>query len=83
MTEERTIYDVINELKSALVPQGTLPVVRLFLNSSSYFNKPYIDECIQDLEKAIFNISLGEPLTALQKLAINVLLDSAYIERDL
>ena len=81
MSDTNKPTSMLDQIKSSLRPQGTEPLVRLFLNSSAYFQKEFVDECINDLEKAIINVNLGEPMTSLQKLAVHVLMDFAYIER--
>lgn len=73
--------DFINIMERTLVPQGTLPLVRLFLKDSSYFSEEFIKSCIQEIERLPMNMALGEKITPLQKLGMYVLLDSAYIER--
>lgn len=74
--------DLIQNMKDALQPGGTSPIVRLFLRDSSYFNKDFIDSCIEELERLPVLITLGEKMTPLQQLALYVLMDSSYIRRD-
>jgi len=76
--------EIIKNLREALVPKGTAPVVRLFLNDmgGNYFNEDFVQQCINDFETKIFLASTGlYEITALEKLAIHVLLDSAYIDK--
>lgn len=69
--------DVIKKLRETLVPQGSLPVVHLFLNKASYFNEKDVQDCINELQTSI---QLESQLSPLQRLATAVLLDSAYID---
>jgi len=70
--------DEFSQVRERLVPQGTSPVVRLFLESS-YFDETFVKDCINEMERqALYQIILGE-FTPLQKLGAQVLLNSAYI----
>lgn len=73
--------DIICTLCSTLVPGGELPIIRLFLKDSSYFNEDFVKQCINEVEKISMMSVLGEQVSPLQLLAIQVLKDSAYIER--
>jgi len=70
----------LEQMRQFLVPKGTLDLVRLHLQSATYVDKEFIAECLGEIQRLPVNITLGEPVTALQKLAIMVLKDSAYIE---
>jgi hypothetical protein len=73
--------DIIKTLRERLVPLGTKPLVRLHLKSATFVNTELIDDAINELERLPLELMLegGEP-TALQKIAIMVLKDSAYLE---
>jgi len=60
-----------------LTPQGKSPLVRLFLYSS-YYNEDFVRECIDELAR---KVQLEESLTALEKLAVSILRNSAGIEK--
>lgn len=72
--------NVFQQMREVLQPKGTAPLVRLFLGDAAYFDEAFVRECIDDLERTgISAHALGEPLTPLQKLAMNVLTESALI----
>jgi len=71
--------DILSALKKALKPQGTLPLVRIFFKSSTYYEKAFIDQCIEEIKvKSI----LDPEFSALERLAVHALCDSAYINID-
>jgi hypothetical protein len=75
--------DIINQLKEALVPHGTMPVVRLFLKDqgANYFNHDFVTSCINEFQKKSLLVCCElEEFTPLEKLAMRVLFDSAYID---
>lgn len=76
-----TMIDVLQQMRDVLQPKGTLPCVRLFLKSSAFFEQAFVTDCINELEHAATIAgALGEPLSPLQKLALHVLKDSAFID---
>lgn len=75
--------NLIEELKSNLIPKGSEPVVKLFLNNNSYYNEKFVQKCISDLvAKSLIVRSELDDFTSLEKLAIQVLFDSAYINNE-
>ena len=73
--------NVIETLRDSLQPRGTKPVVRLHLSGAAYFDKEFVDKCIDELEAQIQLGAIGEgKLSQLEKLAVHVLKDSAGIE---
>jgi len=74
--------DVITEMRKELVPRGTAPLVRMFLNDNTYVNTKFATECIDAIEHRLLmsNAGLLEELNPLEKLAIMVLKDSSYIK---
>jgi hypothetical protein len=78
MKAEQTIFD---QLRDALQPRGSANIVRLFLNGSAYFEKEFVDRCIEELENIPVMNAVGQPASPLQVLAFYVLRDSAYIEK--
>jgi len=70
----------IQQMESMLKPQGTEPVVRLFLKGSSYFDEQFVNDCIKEIKRFPIKLALGEKLSPLQKLGMMVLADSAYID---
>ena len=71
--------DVLTKMKQELVPQGSAPLVRLFLNPATYFDATFVAACISELAKLEMSAVLGCPPSPLQRLAAHVLIDSAYI----
>lgn len=72
--------DVIKLLRENLQPRGTADVVQLRISGYGMYNSDFIDQCIDDLEKIAIRAELGQPPSNLEKLAYQVLLDSAYID---
>lgn len=73
------LKSIITKLRSTLQPQGTAPLVRLFLSKDAYFDVEFVNACIDQVEKIHVGIVLEGEISTLEKLAIQVLLDSAYI----
>ena len=76
-----TDNDIICTLRNTLVPRGEIPTIKLFLKDCSYFHADFVKQCINEVEKIPVMSVLGEQISPLQLLAIQVLKDSAYIER--
>lgn len=75
-----TDSNFFEQLRIALRPKGTSPIVRLFLRDNSYYKEPYVQECIDELEHKINLVSAGlHEFTNLERLSINVLMDSSYM----
>lgn len=72
--------DVIERLRNNLQPQGAAPVVRLHLASYGMFDSNFVSDCIDDLEKIVIRAELGVLPSNLEKLAYQLLLDSAHID---
>lgn len=70
---------VIERMRNALQPGGTAPVVGLHLNNR-FFNKDFVDQCIDELERVAVRAQLGEMPNPLERLAYTLLCDSAYIK---
>ena len=68
----------IQTLRAVLQPLGTADIVELQM-FNRFFHKKFVDECIDELEKLPTRAALGEPPTALERLAYALLCDSAYI----
>lgn len=80
MEENAKELSVIERMRNNLRPRGTAPVVGLQLNNR-FFNKEFIDQCVDELEKVALRAQLGEMPNPLEKLAYTLLCDSAYIEQ--
>jgi len=72
--------DFTERMKRCLSPQGTAPVVRLFLDSATYFKKDFVDECVDEIRKIDLRVRMGDTPTPLELLAIHVLCDSSGVK---
>jgi len=70
---------VLEVMRRNLVPRGTAPLVGLRLQSATYVDKELVTAAINELEKLPLMVMLGEEVSPLQKIAIMVLRDSAYL----
>jgi hypothetical protein len=75
----KTNQEMIDRLKQYLAPQGTEPVVRLFLNRATCVDKTCIDNAIDEFEKHMF-FAGTLPLSNLERIGMMVLCDSAYMD---
>jgi hypothetical protein len=71
---------LIERLRNNLQPRGTAPLVKLQLKGAAMFNKEFVDKCLDELERMPMRAAVGNGPTDLEKLAYQVLLDSAYID---
>jgi len=71
---------IVELMRERLQPSGTAPIVGLHLNNR-FFNKEFIDQCIDELEKVALRAQLADMPNPLEKLAYTLLCDSAYIEQ--
>jgi polyphosphate kinase len=80
--EGKRIQDMtlIERLRNNLQPRGTAPLVRLRINGVGMFNKEFVDLCLDELERMPMRAAVGDGPTNLEKLAYQLLLDSAYID---
>ena len=82
--EGKRIQDMtlIERLRHALQPTGTASVVLLRpLHSCGIeMNADFVAECINELDRIPIRVALGEKISNLEKLAFELLLDSAYID---
>lgn len=72
--------NIIERLRANLKPIGTAPVVRLQLANYGMFDSDFISKCIDDIERLGIRCALGDKITPLEQLAIQILMDSAYID---
>lgn len=77
--------DLLAQIREALKPKGTAPVVKLFLRDNTYYDEAYVKKILADLSTRLICIHAGfdDELTPLEKLAVQVLLDSAYIKQEI
>ena len=73
--------DIIRRMRANLQPKGTAPIVLLRpLHSSGIeMHVDFVQKCIDELERIPNRVALGDMPTNLEKLAYQLLLDSAYI----
>lgn len=71
---------IISRLRATLKPQGTAPAVQLHINGLGMFHADFIAQCIDEIERLNIRMACGDRPTALEKLALNLLLDSADID---
>jgi len=74
--------ELFTQLRENLQPRGSEPLVRLFLKDSTYVDLAVVKQCINDAESLMTTGLLGQKPTALEKLGLQVLLDSARISVD-
>ena len=74
--------DIIHRLRVNLQPKGTAPIVLLRpLHSAGIeMHVDFVNKCIDEIEKIPMRAALGDVPSNLEKLAYQLLLDSAYID---
>lgn len=74
--------DIIQRLRANLQPKGTAPIVLLrpMHSVGIEMHVDFVQKCIDELEKMPNRVALGDMPTNLEKLAYQLLLDSAYID---
>ena len=74
--------DIIRRMRANLQPKGTAPIVLLRpLHSPGIeMHVDFVQKCIDELERIPGRVALGDMPTNLEKLAYQLLLDSAYID---
>lgn len=75
--------DITTYLKAVLKPGGSAPIVpigwHMSTSRSAFYDKEFVDECIDEIDRVIARRTVDEP-SALERLAIQLLLESAYVE---
>jgi hypothetical protein len=73
---------IIRRLRANLQPKGTAPIVLLRPMSSVgiEMHPDFVNKCINELEQMPMRAAMGDMPTNLEKLAYQLLLDSAYID---
>lgn len=74
--------DIIQRLRANLQPKGTAPIVLLrpIHSSGIEMHVDFVQKCIDELERMPNRVAMGDMPTNLEKLAYQLLLDSAYID---
>ena len=75
-----TASEMLQQMRGTLKPGGTADLVFLRLNSACCVRTSLINEALDEIERLPMMVQVGQPVTALQKLVIMLLKDSAYIE---
>jgi hypothetical protein len=73
------VSEMLNTMKSALVPKGTATLVKLQLNNYGYMDKKLVDEAMAQFENTVLMPAIYGELTPLEKLGAQLLLDTANI----
>lgn len=72
---------IIERLRARLQPQGTAPIVILRpMGIGIEMHADFVTKCIDELEKIPVRAAMGDGPSNLEKLAYQLLLDSAYID---
>ena len=71
--------DHFGTMRATLVPQGTAPVVGLG-GKTMFFDAKFVQECIDEAERACRNVGFCDKPTPLELLAMHLLCDSAGIK---
>lgn len=71
-------------VSGVLAAKGTAQVVRIGFSgnaSAAYYHRQYVEKCIQEMDRVMTRVAsgLGEA-TPLETLAIQLLMDSAYLK---
>ena len=73
--------DIIQRLRNNLQPKGSAPLVILKpLGVGIEMHSDFVAKCIDELEMVAVRAELGDKPSNLEKLAYQLLLDSAYID---
>jgi len=73
--------NLIQRLRKELQPKGTAPIVILRpLGIGIEMHADFVTKCIDELEKMPVRAAMGDGPSNLEKLAYQLLLDSAYID---
>lgn len=72
---------LVERLRNELQPKGTAPIVILrTLGVGIEMHADFVSKCIDELERIELLAIVGEQPSNLEKLAFQLLLDSAYID---
>ena len=73
--------DIISRMRDNLQPKGTAPIVLLRpLGYGIEMHVDFVQKCIDELEQIPNRVALGDMPSNLERLAYQLLLDSAYID---
>lgn len=74
-----TAQEQIQQMREVLRPKGTADLVGLRLNPACYVQTELVNDAIDEIERIAMTVALGGEVSALQKLGIMLLKDSAYL----
>jgi len=73
--------NIIERMRQELQPKGTAPIVILRpMGIGIEMHADFVAKCIDELERIPMRAAVGEVPSNLEKLAYQLLLDSAYID---
>ena len=73
--------NIIERMREELQPKGTAPIVILRpMGIGIEMHADFVSKCIDELERIPARAAVGEVPSNLEKLAYQLLLDSAYID---
>jgi hypothetical protein len=73
--------NIIERMREELQPKGTAPIVILRpMGIGIEMHADFVTKCIDELERIPMRAAVGEVPSNLEKLAYQLLLDSAYID---
>lgn len=73
--------NIIERMRQELQPKGTAPIVILRTHGVGIeMHADFVSKCIDELERIPVRAAVGEVPSNLEKLAYQLLLDSAYID---
>jgi hypothetical protein len=73
--------DVLTRMRNELTPEDGPSAVTLHLANYGMYNRDFVVQCLDELEQvAIRHQGLGIAPTVLERLAYQLLMDSAYID---
>lgn len=84
--KDMNMIEVVSRLRSSLVPQGSEPYVclRPMHSSGMWYHADFIEQLLKEAATLPMMMAVtGEGPTPMQKLALALLCDSAYITDDL
>jgi len=78
---EGSFGELVQRLKTEVVPKGLLPMVRLQLRNHGFVAQETVAEAISQLEAHASTSVLSGPLNGLEKLGLLLLLDTLHHDR--
>jgi hypothetical protein len=78
------VMNIVEEMREILVPRGTADIIRLNIGGDvGFYSGQFVRDCIDCLEKRLVECYILEDKpNPLETLALQVLMASAYIDRE-